>query len=240
MDLGLDGARALVGGGSSGLGLAVGSALAGEGARVALVARPSDRLEAAASGLDGAIAVGADLESRDGPRTPSSGRSRHSAALTSCSSTPAAPLPGCSTTLTKPPGSARSTARSRARSGSDPRGAPAPAGERPPVDPRDPLLVGQGADPRADRLQHDPPRPDGPHQVAQRRDRACAHQRTWRPADSRRHASSRSTSRPRSGPASRPTRSAPRRSPGSRSVGMASRPSSVVSGHSCCRPRRPT
>ena len=67
MDLGLDGARALVGGGSSGLGLAVGSALAGEGAQVALVARPSDRLETAASGVDGAIAVGADLESRDGP-----------------------------------------------------------------------------------------------------------------------------------------------------------------------------
>jgi 3-oxoacyl-[acyl-carrier protein] reductase len=67
LDLGLDGARALVGGGSSGLGLAVGSALAGEGARVAFVARPSERLEAAAAGVGGAVAVGADLESRDGP-----------------------------------------------------------------------------------------------------------------------------------------------------------------------------
>jgi 3-oxoacyl-[acyl-carrier protein] reductase len=67
LDLGLDGARALVGGGSSGLGLAVGSVLAAEGARVALAARPSDRLEAAAAGVDGAIAVGADLDSRDGP-----------------------------------------------------------------------------------------------------------------------------------------------------------------------------
>ena len=67
MDLGLDGARALVGGGSSGLGLAVGTALAGEGARVALAARPSDRLDAAASGIDGSVAVGVDLESEDGP-----------------------------------------------------------------------------------------------------------------------------------------------------------------------------
>src|SRR4051794_31099789 len=67
MDLGLGGARALVGGGSGGLGGAVAEALAGEGARVALVARASDRLDAAAARLAGAIAVGADLASRDGP-----------------------------------------------------------------------------------------------------------------------------------------------------------------------------
>ena len=67
MDLGLEGARALIGGGSSGLGLAVGTALAGEGARVALAARPSDRLDAAAAGVEGSVAVGADLESEDGP-----------------------------------------------------------------------------------------------------------------------------------------------------------------------------
>ena len=45
MDLGLDGARALIGGGSGGLGGAIATALTGEGARVALVARPSDRLD---------------------------------------------------------------------------------------------------------------------------------------------------------------------------------------------------
>lgn len=67
MDLGLEGARALVGGGSSGLGLAVGAALAGEGARVALAARPSERLDAAAGGIGGSVAVGVDLESEDGP-----------------------------------------------------------------------------------------------------------------------------------------------------------------------------
>ena len=51
MDLGLDGARALVGGGSGGLGGAIAATLTGEGARVALVARPSDRLEAAVGDL---------------------------------------------------------------------------------------------------------------------------------------------------------------------------------------------
>jgi 3-oxoacyl-[acyl-carrier protein] reductase len=67
MDLGLDGARALVGGGSSGLGGAVGAALAAEGARVALVARPSDRLEAAVAGVPGSVAIPADLATADGP-----------------------------------------------------------------------------------------------------------------------------------------------------------------------------
>ena len=67
MDLGLDGARALVGGGSGGLGGAIATALSGEGARVALVARPSDRLDGAVERLAGAIPVGADLSTPDGP-----------------------------------------------------------------------------------------------------------------------------------------------------------------------------
>ena len=45
MDLGLTGARALVGGGSGGLGGAIAAALRAEGAQVGLVARPSDRLD---------------------------------------------------------------------------------------------------------------------------------------------------------------------------------------------------
>jgi 3-oxoacyl-[acyl-carrier protein] reductase len=67
MDLGLDGARALIGGGSGGLGGAVAAALTGEGARVALVARPSDRLDAAVGRLAGAVAVETDLATPEGP-----------------------------------------------------------------------------------------------------------------------------------------------------------------------------
>lgn len=69
MDLGLDGARALIGGGSGGLGGAVAAALTGEGVRVALVARPSDRLDAAVGRLGGAVAVDTDLATPDGPRS---------------------------------------------------------------------------------------------------------------------------------------------------------------------------
>ena len=47
MDLGLDGARALVLGSSSGLGRAVAAALAAEGAAVAVVSRDAERAEAA-------------------------------------------------------------------------------------------------------------------------------------------------------------------------------------------------
>jgi len=67
MDLGLDGARALIGGGSGGLGGAIGATLTGEGARVALTARASDRLDAAVERLAGAVAVDADLSTPDGP-----------------------------------------------------------------------------------------------------------------------------------------------------------------------------
>jgi NAD(P)-dependent dehydrogenase (short-subunit alcohol dehydrogenase family) len=53
MDLGLQAARAIVTGGSSGLGLAVARGLLAEGARVALVARDEKKLHSAAAGLCG-------------------------------------------------------------------------------------------------------------------------------------------------------------------------------------------
>ena len=67
MDLGLDGARALITGGSSGIGLAIATALGAEGARVALAARPSEKLDAASSTIPGAIAAGVDLGTPAGP-----------------------------------------------------------------------------------------------------------------------------------------------------------------------------
>lgn len=56
MDLGLKGQRALVTGGSRGIGLATASALAAEGVRVAISARNADALAAAVKGLAGGSA----------------------------------------------------------------------------------------------------------------------------------------------------------------------------------------
>jgi 3-oxoacyl-[acyl-carrier protein] reductase len=66
MDLELTGLRALVGGGSSGLGRAIAEQLTTEGARVAIAARPGDKLRAAAREL-GAAEVAADLATPDAP-----------------------------------------------------------------------------------------------------------------------------------------------------------------------------
>lgn len=54
MDLGLRGKRAVITGGSRGIGLAIGEALAAEGASVGLIARGEAELEAAAARLRGA------------------------------------------------------------------------------------------------------------------------------------------------------------------------------------------
>ena len=53
MDLSLEGRRALVCGGSRGIGRAAAEALAGLGAQVTLLARDSEALEAAVAGLPG-------------------------------------------------------------------------------------------------------------------------------------------------------------------------------------------
>lgn len=68
MNLGLQGRRALVCGASDGLGRAVAEVLAEEGAALALNARDSPRLAAAAAEL-GAGAAPADLSTPEGPRT---------------------------------------------------------------------------------------------------------------------------------------------------------------------------
>lgn len=66
MDLGLQGRRALVGGGGSGIGNGIATALAGEGARVALIGRTAERVTEAA-GVLGGVPVVADLATPDGP-----------------------------------------------------------------------------------------------------------------------------------------------------------------------------
>lgn len=67
MDLGLTGSRALVGGGSRGLGAAIAAALAAEGAQVAVTSRSAGSLSDHASRIGG-IAIAADLATEDGPR----------------------------------------------------------------------------------------------------------------------------------------------------------------------------
>lgn len=65
MDLGLEGRRALVGGGGSGIGGGIAAALAGEGARVALIGRTRERIEREAARLGG-VGVVADLSTAGG------------------------------------------------------------------------------------------------------------------------------------------------------------------------------
>ena len=98
----IDGRRALVGGGSRGLGGAIAEALAAEGARVAL-SRPGPALDAQAARLGG-LAVPADLATHDGPLRPSKRRRAHGAGSTCWWSTPGARLRVASRTSTRTPG----------------------------------------------------------------------------------------------------------------------------------------
>ena len=66
MDQGLKGARALVTGGSAGLGAAIARSLAAEGAHVAVAARPGERLDAVAAEIKG-VTLPVDLATPDGP-----------------------------------------------------------------------------------------------------------------------------------------------------------------------------
>ena len=64
MDLGLNGTVAIVGGASSGMGLAISRALAAEGTSVTMLARDPDRLTAAAGSVPGAITIAGDVRDR--------------------------------------------------------------------------------------------------------------------------------------------------------------------------------
>src|SRR6056297_624141 len=67
MDLGIDGRRAAVAAGTSGLGLGAAAALAAEGAAVVVCGRDRDRLDAAVDRIGhGAVGVVCDVGSADG------------------------------------------------------------------------------------------------------------------------------------------------------------------------------
>ncbi len=65
MDLGLEGRVALVMGASRGIGRAIAECLAREGARVAIASRSSERIEATAARIDGAVPFVADASDPD-------------------------------------------------------------------------------------------------------------------------------------------------------------------------------
>ena len=173
MDLGLAGARALVGGGSGGLGGAVGATLAGEGARVALAARPSDRLDAAVASLAGAVAVPVDLATSRRPgRRGRPDRATRSAVWTCSLVNSGGPPPGTFDELDEAAWDTRHRRHPVGRHPAHPCGVAAPARQRPPVDPREPVVVGPRADPRADRVEPAASGPGRAHQVAVVGDRA--------------------------------------------------------------------
>jgi NAD(P)-dependent dehydrogenase (short-subunit alcohol dehydrogenase family) len=66
MDLGITGKLALIAGGSKGIGLACAHALAGEGARIAIVSRSAANVALALIELPGAVGVCADLADATG------------------------------------------------------------------------------------------------------------------------------------------------------------------------------
>ena len=65
VDLGLNDTAALVCGASSGIGLAIAGSLAAEGCAVTMMARDRERLEAAAAGVPGSLAVPGDVRDEE-------------------------------------------------------------------------------------------------------------------------------------------------------------------------------
>ena len=99
MDLGLRDRRILVGGASRGLGAAIAEALTAEGARVAVVARPSTDLSATAQRIGG-IAIPADIGFLDGPARLRSARRRGARRARRLLVNSGGPPPGHSTSST--------------------------------------------------------------------------------------------------------------------------------------------
>ena len=93
MKLGLEGRRALVTGGSKGLGEAIARELVSEGARVAICSRNEDEVQATAAAIGATHAQAADVTDPEQVRDfVASARPRRSEGSTSSSTTQAAPI----------------------------------------------------------------------------------------------------------------------------------------------------
>ena len=148
MDLGLSGKRALVGGGSAGLGAGIATVLAAEGARVAIVGRTKERLDAAAAAT-GAVPIVADLGLAEGPPSAVTSAVDELGGLDLLVVNSGGPPPGTFEQLDEAAwaraieGTLLSTVRLH------PGGAPAPARGEGPVHRHRALVIGQGAGRRA-------------------------------------------------------------------------------------------
>ncbi|HZI98197.1 MAG TPA: SDR family oxidoreductase [Actinomycetales bacterium] len=100
MDTGLAGRTALVPGSTSGLGLAVGRALAAEGANVVLAGRRGDLARAEADRLPSALGVEVDLTDADAPATLVAAAQERFGAVDVLVLNSGGPPPGAAATLT--------------------------------------------------------------------------------------------------------------------------------------------
>ena len=165
MDLGLNGRRALVGGGGSGIGAGIAAALAAEGARAALLGWTADRVGAEAAKLGG-TAVVADLSTPDGPAAAVEAAVVALGGLDLVLVNTGGPATGTIESMTDAEwevaidGTLQSVLRLLLR-----RRAPALAGGRGSVDPDRPLVVGPRANSRVDGLECPASRPGRTDQV---------------------------------------------------------------------------
>src|SRR6478672_9739948 len=173
MDLGLTDARALVGGGSGGLGGAIAQALRDEGARTGLIGRPGEKLQAAAERLD-SVAVPADLSTPDGPSQAVEAAVAAFGGLDLLVVNSGGPPPGRFDELDE---AAWQTAIDGTLWSSIRLLRAALPHLREGRDPGHPVELGARADPRAVRLEPAPAGAGRPHQVAGRGDRPGPDQR---------------------------------------------------------------
>ena len=153
MDLGLEGRRALVGGGGSGIGGGIATALAGEGARVALHRAHDGAARRTRRAALGGIGVVADLATPDGPADAVAQAVAALGGLDLLVVNTGGPPGGTFDTLRRGHGTTAIDGHAPVGAPAAARGAAAPRAGTGPVDPGRAVVVGPRADPRAHDVQ---------------------------------------------------------------------------------------